>query len=240
MGLAAATAGVGCGCCGPEVTTPHQPPRLCTMPRGPQQLSRSCQKVMFPNRTSLLPLLPPLHFRSLALALPWRAPHNRNHTARCGRPGETMAQGEFRLIPEGLDREAGRVGLGIEAQRKAVTDYLDGGRWKLAGRIRQVESGQARRPAEAPGSADLLQADRRDARDREAGSAVPRRALPARAAEGLEETGFGSCRRHAGGERADHWDHGGCRAGRAEDDLGPHQGGARGGEGEGYQDRRLP
>ncbi|MBV9588730.1 MAG: recombinase family protein [Hyphomicrobiales bacterium] len=39
------------------------------------------------------------------------------------------------------DRQ-GRSGLGLEAQRKAVEDYLNGGRWKLVGEFTDVESGK--------------------------------------------------------------------------------------------------
>src|SRR5215813_13468038 len=39
------------------------------------------------------------------------------------------------------DRQ-GKSGLGLEAQRKAVTDYLDGGRWELIGEYTEVESGK--------------------------------------------------------------------------------------------------
>jgi DNA invertase Pin-like site-specific DNA recombinase len=39
------------------------------------------------------------------------------------------------------DRQ-GRSGLGLEAQQKAVTDYLNGGAWELAGEFVEVESGK--------------------------------------------------------------------------------------------------
>jgi DNA invertase Pin-like site-specific DNA recombinase len=39
------------------------------------------------------------------------------------------------------DRQ-GASGLGLEAQRKAVTDYLNGGRWQLAAEFVEVESGK--------------------------------------------------------------------------------------------------
>lgn len=38
------------------------------------------------------------------------------------------------------DRQ-GRSGLGLEAQRKAVTDYLNGGNWELIAEVIEVESG---------------------------------------------------------------------------------------------------
>lgn len=37
----------------------------------------------------------------------------------------------------------GRSGLGIDAQRKAVSDYLNGGQWELAGEFVEVESGKS-------------------------------------------------------------------------------------------------
>ena len=39
------------------------------------------------------------------------------------------------------DRQ-GRSGLGLEAQRRAVTDYLNGGAWELIGEFVEIESGK--------------------------------------------------------------------------------------------------
>src|SRR5262249_4207752 len=39
------------------------------------------------------------------------------------------------------DRQ-GKSGLGLEAQRKSVLDYLDGGRWELVAEFTEVESGK--------------------------------------------------------------------------------------------------
>jgi DNA invertase Pin-like site-specific DNA recombinase len=39
------------------------------------------------------------------------------------------------------DRQ-GRSGLGLDAQQKAVTDYLNGGAWELVGEFVEVESGK--------------------------------------------------------------------------------------------------
>ena len=36
----------------------------------------------------------------------------------------------------------GRSGLGLEAQRESVAQYLNGGRWKLLGEFLEVESGK--------------------------------------------------------------------------------------------------
>jgi len=37
----------------------------------------------------------------------------------------------------------GRSGLGLEAQREAVTSYLNGGNWQLVGEATEVESGKS-------------------------------------------------------------------------------------------------
>ena len=39
------------------------------------------------------------------------------------------------------DRQ-GQSGLGLDAQRKAITDYLNGGAWELVGKFTEVESGK--------------------------------------------------------------------------------------------------
>src|SRR5450631_4237559 len=49
----------------------------------------------------------------------------------------------------------GRSGLGLEAQREAVTRYLNGGQWKLVAEYVEVESGKRnsrsfRRPSATP------------------------------------------------------------------------------------------
>ena len=36
----------------------------------------------------------------------------------------------------------GRSGLGLDAQKRAVTDYLNGGAWKLSAEFTEVESGK--------------------------------------------------------------------------------------------------
>ena len=35
----------------------------------------------------------------------------------------------------------GKSGLGLDAQRRAVLDYLDGGRWTLLDEFTEIESG---------------------------------------------------------------------------------------------------
>lgn len=55
------------------------------------------------------------------------------------------------------DRQ-GRSGLGLDAQRKAVMDYLNGGDWQLTGEFTEVESGKR---SDRPELAKALEACRR-------------------------------------------------------------------------------
>lgn len=53
-----------------------------------------------------------------------------------------MAQGRFvSYLRVSTDRQ-GRSGLGLEAQRAAVENYLDGGKWKVIKEFLEVESGK--------------------------------------------------------------------------------------------------
>jgi DNA invertase Pin-like site-specific DNA recombinase len=52
----------------------------------------------------------------------------------------------------------GRSGLGLEAQRKAVQDYLDGGHWKLIGEFTEIESGKR---SDRPKLAEAMRAAKR-------------------------------------------------------------------------------
>jgi DNA invertase Pin-like site-specific DNA recombinase len=53
-----------------------------------------------------------------------------------------MAQGQFVAYLRVSTAKQGASGLGLEAQRKAVEDYLNGGRWKLIAEFVEVESGK--------------------------------------------------------------------------------------------------
>jgi DNA invertase Pin-like site-specific DNA recombinase len=53
-----------------------------------------------------------------------------------------MAQGKFISYLRVSTDKQGRSGLGIEAQREAVTSYLNGGRWALVAEYVETESGR--------------------------------------------------------------------------------------------------
>ncbi|GJE81066.1 recombinase family protein [Methylorubrum thiocyanatum] len=53
-----------------------------------------------------------------------------------------MAEGRFVSYLRVSTKRQGDSGLGLEAQRKAVTDFLNGGRWLLVTELVEVESGK--------------------------------------------------------------------------------------------------
>lgn len=58
-----------------------------------------------------------------------------------------MADGRFVAYYRVSTEKQGRSGLGLEAQRRAVEDYLNGGSWKLVADFTEIESGKrAERP----------------------------------------------------------------------------------------------
>jgi len=59
-------------------------------------------------------------------------------------PGSSMAQHRGRFVAYyrvSTDKQ-GKSGLGLDAQRKAVNDYLNGGDWELAAELTEIESGR--------------------------------------------------------------------------------------------------
>ena len=59
-----------------------------------------------------------------------------------------MAEGAFVAYYRVSTERQGRSGLGLEAQRKAVADFLNGGTWRLVAEFTEVESGKhSDRPA---------------------------------------------------------------------------------------------
>jgi DNA invertase Pin-like site-specific DNA recombinase len=53
-----------------------------------------------------------------------------------------MAEGKFVAYYRVSTQQQGRSGLGLEAQQKAVADYLNGGRWTLLAEFTEVETGK--------------------------------------------------------------------------------------------------
>ena len=59
-----------------------------------------------------------------------------------------MAHGNFVAYYRVSTAKQGASGLGLEAQKQAVTTYLDGGKWKLVAEFKEIESGKrSDRPA---------------------------------------------------------------------------------------------
>jgi DNA invertase Pin-like site-specific DNA recombinase len=52
------------------------------------------------------------------------------------------ANGKFVAYYRVSTQKQGKSGLGLAAQRQAVTDYLNGGNWKIVGEFTEVESGK--------------------------------------------------------------------------------------------------
>jgi len=69
-----------------------------------------------------------------------------------------MAEGRFVAYYRVSTQGQGRSGLGLEAQRKAVQDYLDGGHWNLIGEFTEIESGKR---ADRPKLAEAMRAAKR-------------------------------------------------------------------------------
>jgi DNA invertase Pin-like site-specific DNA recombinase len=53
-----------------------------------------------------------------------------------------MAEGRFVSYLRVSTAKQGQSGLGLDAQRKAVADYLNGGSWKLMAEVVEIESGK--------------------------------------------------------------------------------------------------
>ncbi len=51
-------------------------------------------------------------------------------------------QGRFVSYLRVSTKKQGASGLGVEAQKKAITDYLNGGNWELVKEFTEVESGK--------------------------------------------------------------------------------------------------
>jgi DNA invertase Pin-like site-specific DNA recombinase len=60
----------------------------------------------------------------------------------CNKGSLAVAEGKFVSYLRVSTDKQGRSGLGLEAQRDAVSRYLNGGRWKLVAEYVEVESGK--------------------------------------------------------------------------------------------------
>lgn len=69
-----------------------------------------------------------------------------------------MSEGRFIAYYRVSTQGQGRSGLGLEAQRKAVLDYLNGGRWTLVSEFTEVESGKR---SDRPKLAEAMRAAKR-------------------------------------------------------------------------------
>jgi DNA invertase Pin-like site-specific DNA recombinase len=66
-----------------------------------------------------------------------------------------MAHGKFIAYYRVSTARQGRSGLGLEAQRKAVADHLNGGAWELVAEFTEVESGKRNDRPELAWALDL-------------------------------------------------------------------------------------
>jgi DNA invertase Pin-like site-specific DNA recombinase len=59
-----------------------------------------------------------------------------------------MAEGTFVAYYRISTERQGKSGLGLDAQRKAVEDFLNGGNWRIVAELKEIESGKhSDRPA---------------------------------------------------------------------------------------------
>src|SRR5215469_7087021 len=105
-----------------------------------------------------------------------RRTQSRSLSAHGGRFGCASAKGMHRgrfvsYYRVSTDKQ-GKSGLGLEAQRKAVHDYLNGGTWSLVGEFTEIESGKPQRAPRAGEGVGWLQAKQGQAGDRQARPAV--------------------------------------------------------------------
>ena len=68
-----------------------------------------------------------------------------------------MAEGAFVAYYRVSTERQGRSGLGLDAQRKAVENFLNGGNWRLVAEFKEIESGQQ---SDRPALAKAIQACR--------------------------------------------------------------------------------
>jgi DNA invertase Pin-like site-specific DNA recombinase len=71
-----------------------------------------------------------------------------------------MANGKFVAYYRVSTDRQGKSGLGLEAQQKAVADYLNGGAWTLVGEKTEIESGRSNDRRELEAALQLCRAHR--------------------------------------------------------------------------------
>jgi DNA invertase Pin-like site-specific DNA recombinase len=71
-----------------------------------------------------------------------------------------MANGKFVAYYRVSTSRQGASGLGLEAQQKAVGDYLNGGTWTLVGEFTEIESGRSNDRRELEAALQLCRAHR--------------------------------------------------------------------------------
>src|SRR5262245_41106118 len=69
----------------------------------------------------------------------------------------TSHRGKFVSYLRVSTQRQGRSGLGLEAQRKAVADFLDGGHWTLIHEFVEVETGKHDNRPQLQAAIDLCQ-----------------------------------------------------------------------------------
>ena len=93
-----------------------------------------------------------------------------------------MAAGKFVSYLRVSTTRQGISGLGLEAQRKTVSDFLNGGSWVVVAEFVEVESGESRRPPRASPCPGPLSCHRGSINCRERLPPHPVRVLPEQAA----------------------------------------------------------
>jgi DNA invertase Pin-like site-specific DNA recombinase len=71
-----------------------------------------------------------------------------------------MANGKFVAYYRVSTDRQGKSGLGLDAQQKAVADYLNGGDWTLVGQFTEIESGRSNDRRELEAALQLCRAHR--------------------------------------------------------------------------------
>jgi DNA invertase Pin-like site-specific DNA recombinase len=71
-----------------------------------------------------------------------------------------MTSGRFVSYHRVSTEKQGRSGLGLEAQRKAVADYLNGGEWELLNEFVEIESGRRKERPQLKAALDMCKREK--------------------------------------------------------------------------------